>query len=122
MSDQANSPRKASADLLVNQLRGLKLVCGIVAKATRAYKSANKQDSLTQTAVATAVGGGITQPQVSQFENGEYIPPNNAELNALLSECGFDLNSRGGAGYRNLLIFLRDSAPMIDALPAELPK
>lgn len=121
MADQANSPRKASAELLINQIRGLKLVCGIVAKATRAYKSASKQDLLTQEAVANAAGVGMVQPQVSNFENGEYIPANNAQLDALLTECGFDLNSPGGAAYRDLLAFLRDRAPMLNSLPSELP-
>jgi len=118
MAEQANAPRKASAELLAIQIHALKLTCGLVAKATRAYKTLAKSESLTQEAVATA--SSLAQPQVSDFENGKFIP-SNAELDKLLTACGFDLNLPGGKSYRDLLKFLRDSAEDLKELPKELP-
>ena len=121
MANEANTPRKASAKLLVNQFEGLKLICGMVTKTTRAYKSPGKAGvPTTQKAVGTAAG--LSQPYVSQFENGAVVPANDIDLQTLLKESGFDLTKPGGAAFYELLKFLRDKENDIQKLEDELPE
>ena len=120
MANEANTPRKASAKLLVNQFESLKLICGILTKTTRAYKSPGKAGApTTQTAVGAAAG--FSQPYISQFENGAVVPANDADLKTLLSESGFDIRNPGGSAFFELLKFLRDKESDIQKLEDELP-
>jgi len=104
--------------LLAKEIESLKLTVGILIKATRAYKSPAQPDGAKQTDVATA--SGLTQPQVSSFENGEFIP-DDYKLTAALSACGFDLNKPGAAALQELIRFIRDKEADLQKLESELP-
>ena len=119
MAARANIPRKASADLLLQHIQSLKLVCGMLAKTTRAYTAGD--GSLTQAEVEASVGLPPNTGTLTRFENGSFIP-DQPLLNKLLSESGFDLDKPKSSAYSELLDFLRDHAAQLDALPSECPE
>ena len=118
MAEQANAPRKATVKLMKQQLKALKLASGIVVKTTRAYKSTRQRDGATQEEVAKK--SGLSQNQVSRFENGSFIP-NDTELDDALEACGFDLSQPGASSFRDLLQFIRDNEDHLDSIEQELP-
>lgn len=120
MAGEANTPRKASARLLKQQVESLKLVAGILIKVTRAYKSANQPAGSTQTDVGQAANPVISQPQVSNFENGTFIPVD-PQLGQVLTACGFDHTKPGAAALVKLLQFIRDNEAALGQLEGELP-
>jgi hypothetical protein len=121
MAGEANTPRKASAKLLRQQVDSLKLVAGILIKATRAYKSAADPDGATQTEVGRAANPAVTQPQISNFENGTFIPAD-PQLSQVLGACGFDLTKPGAGTLVKLLQFIRDNEAALGQLEGELPE
>lgn len=118
MAGDANTPRKASAHLLSQQLKSLQLTAGILIKSTRSYKRAGKPDGLKQTDVAVACG--TTQTDISRIENGTFIPPD-PMLNDILKECGFDTSLPGGSALLKLLQLIRSEAANLSKLPTEKP-
>jgi hypothetical protein len=118
MAGDANTPRKASAKLLKQHIQSLKLIAGILVKVTRAYKSPSDPDGSTQTQVASAAA--LNQPQISDFENGLSIP-NDPQLSAVLTACGFDVSKPGAAAFLSLLMFVRDNEQQLAQLESELP-
>jgi len=120
MAGEANTPRKASAKLLKHQVDALKMVSGILIKATRAYKSTDDPKGSTQTEVGKAATPVVSQPQVSFFENGTFIPPD-PQLGQVLVACGFDLAKPGASAFVRLLQFIRDNETAIGQLEGELP-
>lgn len=118
MADQANAPRKATVKLMKQQLKALKLASGIVVKTTRAYKSAQQPEGATQQEVADE--SGLTQNEVSRFENGSFIPED-TELDDALEACGFDLSQPGASSFREMLQFIRNNEGSLEAIEQELP-
>lgn len=118
MAGDANTPRKASAKLLKQQLQSLQLTAGILIKSTRSYKRPGKPDGLKQTDVAAACG--TTQTDMSRIENGSFLP-GDPMLRNILAECGFDVSKPGGSAFLKLLKLIRDETPNIDELKNEKP-
>jgi transcriptional regulator with XRE-family HTH domain len=118
MAGDANAFRKASIELLRDEIDALRRTLGLVVKSTRAYKSPGRPDGKRQTQVAGVVG--ISQPRVSQFENGS-ISLTNANLRRLHQECGFDVRSEGGQALEAIIRTVRDHEGGIDALLHEAP-
>lgn len=118
MAGDANTPRKASARLLRQQVHALQLTAGILIKATRSYKRPGAPDGLRQTDAAQLIGR--TQGEISRIENGTPLLPDPL-LEQLLNHCGFDTAAEGGAALLRLLQFLRDEGGNLAALEAERP-
>ncbi|HEL3784171.1 TPA: helix-turn-helix transcriptional regulator [Stenotrophomonas maltophilia] len=118
MAGDANTPRKASAKLLKQQLHSLQLTAGILIKSTRSYKRSGKPDGRKQTDVATVCG--TTQTDMSRIENGSFLP-GDPMLQKILVECGFDVSKPGGASFLKLLKLIRDEASNIDKIKNEKP-
>lgn len=118
MAGDANTPRKASAKLLKQQLHALHLTAGILIKSTRSYKRAGKPSGLRQTDVATAIGK--LQGEISRVENGTLLFPDPVLCN-LLTHSGFDMSKPGGSAMLKLLQFIRDHSDDIEALKDEKP-
>ncbi len=118
MAGDANAFRKASIELLRQEIDALRRTLGLVVKSTRAYKSPGRPDGRRQTQVAGVVG--ISQPRVSQFENGS-IGLSNADLRNLLRECGFDITAPGGRALEAVIRAVRDHEAGIDVLLEEAP-
>jgi hypothetical protein len=121
MANKANTPRKASAKLLVNQFESLKLICGMVTKVTRAYISSGKAGTPT-TQRAVGATAGLSQSYISQFENGAVVPANDVDLQTILTESGFDIRKPGALAFFELLKFIRDKESDIQKLEEELPE
>ena len=118
MAKDANAPRKASAKLICNEIRSLKIGAGILIKSTRAYKRPSAPDGYRQTDVAQKAH--ITQNDVSRLENGTYIP-DDPQLADALTAAGFVLTHKGGKALLALMKFIRDHESALSHLESEQP-
>ena len=118
MAGDANTPRKASARLLKQQIHSLQLTAGILIKTTRSYKRAGAPNGHLQTEVAGQIGRN--QSEISRVENGTLIFPDK-DLRKLLVQCGFDLHAPGGRAFFQMLRFLRDHGDNLAQLEDERP-
>jgi hypothetical protein len=118
MAGDANAFRKASIELLRNELVGLRRTVGLVVKSTRSYKSPRRPTGKRQVEVQQETG--FQQSQLSRFENGTLIPDDRS-LASVLKSCGFDLAKPGGRAVQELLRLLRDHEAGVQALLKEAP-
>jgi hypothetical protein len=102
------------------QVDSLKLVAGILVKATRAYKSSSDPDGATQSEVGKAANPVVSQPEISKLENGTFIPAD-PQISHVLKACGFDLAKPGASTFFKLLQFIRDNEADLGQLESELP-
>jgi hypothetical protein len=122
MAVVSNVNRRAAARALVQQVATLKTIAGLTLQTHRAYESPGRNgEGLTQTRVAEAAGGAVTQPIISQLENGTRIPPDPA-LENILSAAGFNMaNGRGGQAMLRILRVIRDNEVAIKRIMNERP-
>ena len=118
MAGDANAFRKASIELLRNELVGLRKTVGLVVKSTRSYKSPARPKGKRQIQVQQETG--FQQSELSRLENGTLIP-DDQRLTAVLKSCGFDLAKPGGRAVCEVLRVLRDHEAGIQALLKEAP-
>lgn len=120
MTAKANIPRKLAAEILIHDVDGLQKKIGMLVKTYRAFIAPDKE-SETQTDIATKVGGGLTQPLISSFENGALSSVPAASLNAYLDACGLDTSAPGGKALKGLIDYLRDNGKDLEQITTEMP-
>lgn len=119
----SNVNRKATVNALLRSIEQVKAVAGLTIQTHRAYESASRGGKgITQTAVQNAAGNGVTQPTISNLENGKTIP-NDVQLRAILQVAGFKMtpaNSSGNAMF-NVLKAIRDNEAGLKGLRTDKP-
>jgi DNA-binding XRE family transcriptional regulator len=119
MAEKANVFRKATAELLHQELSAMRITVGIMIKAYRAYKRPGKPSGYTQDEIAQATD--VAQPQLSLLENGKAILPD-PQLQCVLTQCGFDVTESPGQDVLELLKLLRDRQPKIAGVIKDKPR
>lgn len=119
----SNVNRKATVNALLRAVDQVKAVAGLSIQTHRAYESPSRTTGgLTQADVKNAAGHGVTQPMVSDLENGKNIP-NDARLIAILAAAGFKMTpaKSSGTALFNVLKAIRDNEDELKQLIKDKP-
>jgi hypothetical protein len=124
-ANMANENRKATVESFLALIKSANLHAGLVAHSYRVYEGPGRAKAKTQTDAATAIQGAgtqISQPELSDFENGNSIPGSTA-LPAVMGEYGFDpASGSGGEAFCKFLEWHRDYFSNLEKLVIEQPK
>lgn len=121
MANTANVNRHATAWVFISALEHLQACAGLVVQTHRAY-CAPSTEAKGKTQQKLADDAGTDRNHVGKLERGETIPPD-PTLENILTQAGFKMGSgESGRAFLVLLQAIRDGAPAMKDLEADLPE